>query len=111
MVWEEVDLKKRLWTILVQRMKNGKLHREPLSDAAFEILERLPRLGSADQESMALTGFWPFNRMLRCSFRIAAIRSSCSILSAETSVSGHCCLCVWVVRCPLRKEHVNVNHY
>tara|TARA_R110000850_G_scaffold155967_1_gene280186 strand:+ start:250 stop:1524 length:1275 start_codon:yes stop_codon:yes gene_type:complete len=53
MVWEEVDLKKRLWTIPAQRMKNGKLHREPLSDAAFEILERLPRLGTADQESMA----------------------------------------------------------
>ena len=29
-----------------------------------------------EREGMALTGLWPFNRMLRCSFRIAAIRSS-----------------------------------
>lgn len=38
--WEEVDLDAKTWTIPAQRMKAGKAHRVPLSDAALEVLEQ-----------------------------------------------------------------------
>ena len=36
----------------------------------------------------ALTDLWPFHKILRCSFRFAAIRAFCSISSTERSISG-----------------------
>ena len=36
--WEEVDMKAKIWTIPAERMKAGKEHRVPLSDAAMKIL-------------------------------------------------------------------------
>ena len=41
--WQEIDLERRLWTIPSDRMKAGKEHRIPLSDAAIATLEALPR--------------------------------------------------------------------
>lgn len=41
--WEEIDLFARLWTIPAERMKAGREHRIPLSDAATRLLESLPR--------------------------------------------------------------------
>lgn len=41
--WSEVDLDQKLWTIPAERMKAGKEHRVPLSDAAITLLEALPR--------------------------------------------------------------------
>lgn len=38
MTWGEVDLKARIWTIPAERMKAGKEHRVPLSDAAIALL-------------------------------------------------------------------------
>jgi integrase len=43
MQWAHVDLACRVWTI--PKTKNGEEHRVPLSDAAVELLERLPRDG------------------------------------------------------------------
>lgn len=42
--WEEVDLSAGIWTIPAERMKMGKEHRVPLSEAAVKLLESLPRL-------------------------------------------------------------------
>ena len=42
--WPEIDLKTGTWTIPAQRMKAGKEHRVPLSDAALALLKGLPRL-------------------------------------------------------------------
>ena len=44
MTWSEVDLDAALWTIPAGRMKAGREHRVPLTDAALAILERQPRL-------------------------------------------------------------------
>jgi len=44
--WDEVDLKKAVWTIPAERMKAGKEHRVPLSSRATEILETTRALGS-----------------------------------------------------------------
>jgi integrase len=41
--WSEVDLRERTWTIPGNRMKSGQEHKVPLSDAAVELLQALPR--------------------------------------------------------------------
>ncbi|HAQ87440.1 MAG TPA: integrase [Pseudomonas sp.] len=42
--WDEVDLESHTWTIPAARMKAGKDHRVPLSDAAQKVLGSLPRI-------------------------------------------------------------------
>ena len=42
--WDEIDLEGRMWTIPASRMKGGKEHRQPLSDAALDLLERAQTL-------------------------------------------------------------------
>ena len=39
-VWSEFDLGARMWTVPAARMKGGRVHKVPLSDAALAILER-----------------------------------------------------------------------
>ena len=36
--WPEIDLDARVWTVPAERMKGGRLHRVPLSDAAMAVL-------------------------------------------------------------------------
>jgi integrase len=43
MTWDEIDLDKRLWTLPPDRMKTDAAHVVPLSPAAIEILESVPR--------------------------------------------------------------------
>lgn len=42
--WHEIDLVNRLWVIPAERMKMGREHRVPLSDAAVELLKALPQV-------------------------------------------------------------------
>ena len=42
--WDEIDLEARVWTIPAERMKAGRPHRVPLSDAAVATLAAVPRL-------------------------------------------------------------------
>jgi integrase len=44
-VWDEIDLKKKLWTIPAERMKSDREHRVPLSDRAVDILKSLHHRG------------------------------------------------------------------
>lgn len=44
MTWAEVDIPAREWTIPAARAKNDTAHTVPLSDAAVEILESMPRI-------------------------------------------------------------------
>jgi integrase len=46
--WKEFDLAARLWTVPAERMKAGKEHRVPLSDAAVAILEELAAIRQDD---------------------------------------------------------------
>jgi integrase len=41
--WDEIDLANCIWIVPASRMKAGKEHRVPLSDAAVRLLESLPR--------------------------------------------------------------------
>jgi integrase len=42
--WDEIDLVERLWAIPAGRMKAGKEHRVPLSDAALAIVEQMRKV-------------------------------------------------------------------
>jgi integrase len=46
--WKEVDLKKSVWTIPGERMKNGKEHQVPLSAPAVAVLERMRKLSNGE---------------------------------------------------------------
>jgi integrase len=39
--WDEIDLRAKVWTVPAERMKSGREHRVPLSDAAVRILDRM----------------------------------------------------------------------
>jgi integrase len=41
-IWDEIDLDNKVWTVPPGRIKGGKEHRVPLSDAAVAILENIP---------------------------------------------------------------------
>ena len=45
MRWPEIDLTKRVWTVLADRMKAGKVHLVPLDEGTIDVLERVRPLG------------------------------------------------------------------
>lgn len=42
--WAEIDLPGKVWSIPAERMKAGRPHRVPLTEAAVKLLEALPRM-------------------------------------------------------------------
>ena len=42
--WDEIDMEGAVWTVPSERMKTGREHRVPLSDASINILEAAPRI-------------------------------------------------------------------
>ena len=46
--WDEIDIENNVWKIPASRMKAGKEHRVPLSVAAVELLNKLPRIAGVD---------------------------------------------------------------
>lgn len=42
--WDEIDLKSSVWTVPAERMKAGREHRVPLSEAAVDLLSSTPRM-------------------------------------------------------------------
>lgn len=46
--WAEIDLEAKVWTVPAERMKAGKEHRVPLSDAAIMLLRAVPRMDGTD---------------------------------------------------------------
>jgi integrase len=46
--WAEINLAERIWTVPAERMKAGKEHRVPLSDAAIVVLEQMKAIRSGD---------------------------------------------------------------
>jgi integrase len=47
-MWSEIDFANRIWTIPAGRMKGGKEHRIPLSDAAMAVLEAMRAVRMSD---------------------------------------------------------------
>lgn len=48
-MWSEIDLENAVWNIPAERMKAGREHRIPLSDAAVKLLQALPRIDGSEQ--------------------------------------------------------------
>ena len=46
--WGEINIAERLWTVPADRMKAGKEHRAPLSDAAMAIVEKMAAIRQGD---------------------------------------------------------------
>jgi integrase len=46
--WDEIDLSDHLWVVPAERMKAGKVHRVPLSDATLAILEGMRKIRQGD---------------------------------------------------------------
>lgn len=46
--WDEINLAEKVWIIPGDRMKAGKEHRVPLSDAAIKLLQALPRFAETN---------------------------------------------------------------
>lgn len=59
MTWREIDFEAKLWTLPKERSKNGVAHAVPLSNAALEILETLPRIESESGYVFTTTGRAP----------------------------------------------------
>lgn len=51
--WQEIDLKRRVWTVPADRMKSGKIHKEPLTQRAVDVLEAM---GPGDPDALVFTG-------------------------------------------------------
>jgi integrase len=70
MRWREVDFRRRLVTIPADRMKGGRAHEVPLSDAAAALLEALPRWSKGDFVFSSTDGAKPVNGFSRAKTRI-----------------------------------------
>lgn len=46
--WAEIDLAAKVWIIPPERMKAGREHRVPLTDAALKLLEDVPRVSNCE---------------------------------------------------------------
>ncbi len=55
-VWDEFDMDAGVWTIPAVRMKAGREHRVPLSDAALKLLKALPRMDGSEFVFHAVRG-------------------------------------------------------
>ena len=62
-VWSEIDMDAATWSIPAERMKAGRPHRVPLSDAAIALLKALPVFAGTDLVFPGLSGDKPLSDM------------------------------------------------
>lgn len=95
--WDEVDFERQLWTVPATRMKAGRPHRVPLSDAAIQILSALSKRrasslvfpGQKPGRSMSNMAMAMTLRRLEPSVTVHGFRSSFRDWAAEqTDVPG-----------------------
>jgi integrase len=90
-VWDEIDLKEKVWTVPKERMKSGREHRVPLSNPALIILKHMQNVRESDHifpgdrratlSNMAL--LMPLRRMDRDDLTAHGFRSSFRTWVAE----------------------------
>ena len=61
--WDEINLAERLWTIPGERMKAGREHRVPLSDAALAIVERMAAIRMGEHVFPSVRSGRPLSNM------------------------------------------------
>ena len=72
MRWSDIDFEREVWTIPGALAKNGRVHEVPLSQAALDILERLPRFVGSDLV-FTTTGMTPISGFGRVKARLDVI--------------------------------------
>ncbi len=91
--WSEIDLESRTWTIPAGRMKAGREHRVPLSDAAIQVLRQVPRIegcefifpGAKNKPLSDMTLTAVLRRMKRDEITVHGFRSTFRDWSAEAT--------------------------
>ncbi len=95
--WAEVDMEERVWTVPAERMKASKEHRVPLSDAAIQVLEEMPRIvgspwlfpGARENQPLSKAAMHELLKGLRPGLTVHGFRSSFKDwASEETSHPG-----------------------
>jgi integrase len=61
--WDEINVAERLWTVPADRMKAGKEHRSPLSDAALAIVEKMAAIRQSDHVFPGANSVRPISNM------------------------------------------------
>lgn len=61
--WDEINLAERLWTVPADRMKAGKEHKVPLTDAALAIVNAMAAIRSSDWVFPGASGQRPISNM------------------------------------------------
>jgi integrase len=97
--WSEIDFDSRTWVIPGTRMKGGREHRVPLSEAALDLLKNLPReegnpnLFIGSEPGTAMSKWGPDTCMARLGLRgmvtIHGFRSAFRDWAGETTAFAH----------------------
>jgi integrase len=61
--WDELDLRKSVWTIPGERMKNGKEHQVPLGGPAVAVLERMRKITNGEHVFFGQSSGRPLSNM------------------------------------------------
>jgi integrase len=78
--WDEIDSGDRLWTVPGERMKAGKEHRVPLSDAALAVVEKM---AEARQSDFVFPGGKANRPLSNMAFLMLLRRMGCGDLTAH----------------------------
>jgi len=54
--WAEIDFEARVWTVPASRMKGGRVHRVPLTEAAVALLEQVKPMTGGEPSSLVFPG-------------------------------------------------------
>ena len=74
MQWSEIDVDKRLWTLPRERVKTGRPHEVPLSDAALAVLRAVPRFNDSPLV-FTISGTTVFSGYSKCKSRLDGLLS------------------------------------
>jgi len=97
MVWDEIDVENRIWTLPGLRTKNGKPHLVHLSAPSIKLIERTPRLGNYVFSFSGLRPFQDFTNAKRAldessgvtNWRLHDLRRTCVSGMARLGVPPH----------------------
>jgi integrase len=107
--WREMNQTTATWTVPADRMKAGREHRVPLSDAALDILTTVARLGDEPDE-FAFPGLKPRKPLSNMSMLMLLRRMGRADLTAHGFRSTFRDWCSEIARCPREVAEAALAH-